>query len=113
MSFDFEDLAHPPESGGKGRIALLGVILPAVIAFFAAKAWMNEEAYWPGRRGGATITGEAARYLAVCYLSVAAFCHSRWFWGLRGFERAFKAGIITSIIAGLISGLMAFCLAME
>ena len=113
MSFDFDDLAHPPESEGKAKLILLGIILPAVIAYWAAQAWIHETAYWPGRgTRGVNITGGAARYLAVCYLSVATFFDSRWFWGTLQFERIFKAGIICSMIAGLISGLVAFCLAM-
>ena len=113
MSFDFEDLAHPPESGEKAKLLLLGILLPVVIAYLAAQAWIHETVYWPGRGTlGVNITGDAVRYLAVCYLSVATFCHSRWFWGTLQFERVFKAGIICSMITGLISGLMAFCLAM-
>jgi len=113
MPLDFEDLAHPPESVGKGKLILLGIILPAVIAYWAAQAWIHETAYWPGRgTRGVNITGEAARYMAVCYLSVAAFVHARWFWGALQFERVFKVGIVSTMIVGLIAGLTAFCLAM-
>ena len=82
MSFDFEDLAHPPESGEKAKLLLLGILLPVVIAYLAAQAWVHETAYWPGRgTRGVNITGDAARYLAVCYLSVATFATPAGFGG--------------------------------
>ena len=111
MPLDAEDLAHPPDSGGKGKIILLGIVIPAVIGFLAAKAWITEEAFWPGKRGGMTITDDAARAMAVCYLSVALFCHFRWFWGLLGAPRIFLAGTVCSLLAFLVSLIAAFCYA--
>ena len=32
MAFDSEDFAYPPESGGKGKMILLGIILPVAMA---------------------------------------------------------------------------------
>jgi len=113
MSFD--DWAYPPDSGGKGKIIALGIILPLVIGGYAVSAWISEEAFWPGGRrvgGGMTLTGDAARGLAVCYMSMAAFCHFRWFWGLLGEERIFKVGIVLSMLTGLCAGCAALVLAL-
>lgn len=109
MSFD--DLTYPPDSGGKGKIILLGLVVPTVIGFFAAKAWISGEAYWPGRQGGTTVTDDAARAMAVCYLSVALLCHFRWFWGLLRAERIFVVGTVCSLLTFLISLIAAFCYA--
>ncbi|WAC18199.1 hypothetical protein OVA24_13225 [Luteolibacter sp. SL250] len=112
MSFDYEDLANPPSTGGKRKMILLGIVLPVLISLFAAKTWISMEAYWPGRRGGMTIYDDAARAMAVLHLSIACFCHSRWFWGLRGEEKIFKVGIVLSMLTGLCAGYTAFILAM-
>jgi hypothetical protein len=59
-----------------------------------------------------TLAGDAARALAVCYMSIDAFCHFRWFWGLLGEERIFKVGIVCSMLAGIAAGVTAFVLAL-
>lgn len=88
-----------PPTGGRVKLILLGIVLPGLIAWYATDAWMAEKAYWPARQGrGIRIYGEAARALAVVYLSVAGFCHTRWFWGILQWERTFRAGTIASCL---------------
>ena len=98
MAFDSEDFAYPP-SGGRNKLVLLGILLPGFIAWHAAHAWIARVAYWPSRRGaGIVIHGEAARAMAVLYLSVALFIHFRWFWGLLQKDRAFLSGTVGSCL---------------
>ncbi|MGB6223090.1 MAG: hypothetical protein WBG04_18820 [Haloferula sp.] len=98
---DIEDLAHPP-SGGRLKFIALGILLPAAIAGYAARAWVLEEAIWLGQNGSSMdLTGDAARSLAVCYAAAAMFCHFRWFWGLVPSYRIFSTGIVISMLTGL------------
>jgi hypothetical protein len=97
MPFDAEDFAYPP-TGGKFKLVLLGIIIPGFIAYYGVNAWLSEEAYWPGRRGGVTVHGESARAMAVLYMSVATFVHSRWFWGLIQVDRIFQVGMVSSLL---------------
>lgn len=97
MPFDAEDFAYPP-TGGKFKLVLLGIIIPGFIAYYGVNAWLDEEAYWPGRRGGVTVHGESARAMAVLYMSVASFVHSRWFWGLIQADRIFQVGMVSSLL---------------
>jgi len=112
MSFDYDDRAHPPSSGGKRKMILLGIVLPILISLFAAKTWISMEAYWPGRWGGVTLYDDAARAMAILHLSIAGFCHFRWFWRLRGEETIFNVGTVLSMLAGLCAGYTAFILAL-
>jgi len=97
-----EDWAYPPDIGGRWKIVLLGIALPLFIAYWAEEAWVHQEAVLPaGRRGTLTVTGDIARALAVCYLSAAAFCHFRWYWGLVSSYAVFVRGTVISLLAGL------------
>ncbi|WP_193211923.1 hypothetical protein [Luteolibacter marinus] len=99
-----EDLSYPP-SGGRVKQVILGGILPAVILYFAARAWISEEAVWFGRgRSDLLLQGPAARAMAVTYASAGLFCHFRWFWGLVPVYRVFEIGTILSIL-GFLGGL--------
>ncbi len=98
---DIEDLSYPP-SGGRVKMIVLGILLPLVIGYFAARAWMTQEAVWLGERGATMIVkGVAAKALGVCYFGAAGFCHFRWFWGLVPAYRVFTIGIVLSMILGL------------
>ena len=97
MPFDAEDIAYPP-TGGKLKLIFLGIIIPGFIAYYGVNAWLIEEAYWPGRPGGVTVHGESARAIAVLYLSVASFVHSRWFWGLIQADRVFQISMVSSLL---------------
>jgi hypothetical protein len=97
MPVDAEDFAYPP-TGGKFKLVLLGIIIPGFIAYYGVNAWIDEKAYWPGRRGGVTVHGESARAMAVLYMSVASFVHSRWFWGLIQADRIFQIGMVSSLL---------------
>ena len=111
---DIEEWNNPP-TGGRGKMILLGIVLPLAIACFATKIWIDQETIWPLKRGYgrySVVRNETARALAVCYFSIAAFAHSRWFWGMLPSERAFKYGMIGSMIFGLAAALMAFVYAM-
>jgi hypothetical protein len=109
MSDDFEDLAYPPE-GGRVKLILLGLVVPGVIAYFAARAWVNQQAYWPGSRGsGMTVRGEAAQALAMAYMSIGAFMHFRWCWGLMSAHRTFQIGTVCSLLVFLGCLIYALC----
>jgi hypothetical protein len=109
MPYDYEDLAYPP-NGGRVKLILLGCLIPGIIAWFAIKAWLMKEAYWPGRRGsGMLVHGESAQAMAVVYLSVAAFFHFRWFWGLIQTHQIFQIGTICSLLLFLGALIYALC----
>lgn len=98
---DIENLSYPP-TGGRVKMVLLGGVLPLLIAYFAAKAWIDQEAIWFGRgNSDMTVKGDAARAMAICYLASALFSHFRWFWGLLPSYRVFSIGIVLSMILGL------------
>lgn len=100
MPFDIEDFAYPPV-GGKVKLTLYGLILPALIIYHAADTWLSQETYWPGRRSGMVVRGECAQAMAVIYLSIAAFIHFRWFWGLLQKDRIFQVGTVGSLVTAL------------
>ncbi len=100
---DFGDYAHPPD-GGWVKLALLGVALPIVIWYFAGKAWITEEATWIGSRQNMLVDGNAAKSIAVVYLSAGLFCHFRWCWGIIPVYRVFEIGTVVSLL-GVIGGL--------
>lgn len=111
MPFDIEDLAYPP-SGGKVKLILMGLIFPAIISYYGFYAWLDQKAYWPGRHGGGILVhGEAAKAMAIVYLSVATFIHFRWFWGMIQAYRVFQVGIACSILTFAGALLWAFCVA--
>src|SRR6478735_4258051 len=98
MDFDIENLAYPP-NGGKMKLILLGIIVPATIAVIAIRAWILQEASLPTKTSGwYCVHGQDARAAAAAYLSAAVFAHSRWFWGLLGAERVFLTGTIVSLL---------------
>ncbi|MES2475192.1 MAG: hypothetical protein V4640_05385 [Verrucomicrobiota bacterium] len=98
MAFDFEDLAWPP-TGGRLKLFLLGILVPGCITWSSARSWIEQEAYWPASRGsGMVVHGEAAQAMALVYLSVALFMHSRWCWGLLPVERLFRIGTVVSFV---------------
>lgn len=76
-----EIFTHPP-SGGKGIRLFLGYIVPAGIAAYAIIAGLiDADIIIPIKRAG-SVEGGSARWLGVTYLSVAAFMHFHYGWGL-------------------------------
>lgn len=109
MTDEFENLAYPP-AGGRIKLLLLGILLPAVILRIACRAWLTQEAWWPGRQGsGVTVHGESAQAIAIVYLCVAAFVHFRWCWGLLQWDRTFQAGTVCSLLIFLGALIWALC----
>lgn len=101
---EVEDLSYPP-SGGRTKLILLGILLPLVIGYFAAKAWVTEEAIWLGQNDDhITVHGMTAKALAVTYLSAGLFCHFRWCWGLIPIYRVYEMGTVASLL-GILGGL--------
>ena len=97
--FDIESLAWPP-NGGKVKLVVLGLLVPAIIAGFAARSWIQQEAWLPTKTSGwYGVHGQDALATAAAYLSAAVFMHSRWCWGLLGFDRIFQAGTILALLA--------------
>ena len=80
---------------------LRGILLPLLIAAYAAGIWITEETTWIGRGTDVKVKGETARSLAVCYFAAASFAHFRWFWGLRPCYTIFEIGTVLSLLAGL------------
>ena len=105
---DSEDLAYTPD-GGRGKMVVLGILLPLVLLYFGTDAWLSEQATWPGSRGASMeTTGATAKSIGVAYGFVGLFCHSRWFWGLLPSWRIFRLGTILSLIGMLSAGACAF-----
>ena len=80
---------------------LRGILLPLLIAAYAAGIWITEETTWIGSGTDVKVKGETARSLAVCYFAAASFAHFRWFWGLRPCYGIFEIGTVLSLLAGL------------
>lgn len=95
---DATDLAYPPGQGGRVKMILLGILLPAALAWYAWRGFSTEMIWWPGRARGATLQGESARILALCYLAAAGVAHFRWFWGLIPSYRIFTWGTALSML---------------
>ena len=101
---DAEDLAYPP-SGGRGKMALLGILLPIFIVYTGVQAWMTEEAVWFGRRGvDLVVRGRTAKAIGFVYGSIGLFCHFRWLWGLIPVYRVFEIGTTVSLF-GILGGI--------
>jgi hypothetical protein len=96
MPFDTEDFDYPP-TGSKFKQVVVGIIIPGFIVYYGVNVWIDEEAYLPGRGGGVTIHGESARAMAVLYMSVASFVHSRWFWGMVHADKIYLVGMVGSL----------------
>jgi hypothetical protein len=102
---DTEDILDTAESasssaeGGKLHLLGYGIVVPVIIGYFAYKAWVNQQALWISTEGISRekITGDAARAMAVCYACAAAFMHFRWCWGLLGFGRVSRAGVLLAL----------------
>ena len=50
-SFDIESLAWPP-IGGKVKLVVLGILVPAIIAGYAARSWLQQEAWLSTKTSG-------------------------------------------------------------
>jgi len=98
MPADFEDLANPPDSGGKVKMVLLGILLPLAAILYAWQGWHLEKMWLPGKQGGATITGPGAQWLALSYFAAGLAAHFRWFWGLLSIYRIFEWGTTAAMI---------------
>ncbi|MBK1830101.1 hypothetical protein JIN77_05170 [Verrucomicrobiaceae bacterium R5-34] len=104
VATDLNTLSDPP-NGGVFKLVLLGVLLPGWIMYHASEAWLNESAIWYGQSTDVTLSGPAARAMAIVYGGVALFCHFRWFWGLQGYYRTWEIGTIVALL-GFVGGLI-------
>lgn len=104
MAHDLLIFDYPPP-GSRLTMVFWGILVPCVIGFFSIDAWLAQEAYWPGGRGGGGIVvrGEAAQACAVAYAGLGAFIHFRWFWGLKQYHRIYQIGAIVSLL-GFLGG---------
>jgi hypothetical protein len=103
---EMEDLSYPP-SGGRVKLVLLGILLPALILHTGLTAWFSEEAVWFGQgNSDIEVKGATAKSLGVVYSCVGLFCHFRWCWGLVPVYRVYHTGTVVSLL-GIITG-MAF-----
>jgi hypothetical protein len=79
---DAEDLAYAP-SGGRIKMALLGIGLAVIPLGYGAHCLLTGHARFFGRSGThLDLEGSAAVALAIAYISIGAFIHAHWFWGL-------------------------------
>lgn len=101
-AYEAESLAYPP-SGGKGKMALLGFILPVAIIYLGLANWFTQEAEWFGNRGSVKIHAEAAKSMGALKICIALFCHFRYFWGLIPIYRVYQIGTTASLI-GILCG---------
>lgn len=80
---EIEDLAYPPYGAGIVRKVAFGFLLPGWIGWHAVNGWLTARLFLPGKGGiGTWLTGDSARWLALAYIGMALFCHTRWFLGL-------------------------------
>ena len=91
---DAEDLANAPE-GGPLKMWLVGAGLALVpLCYGACGLWTGETTFFGGRGGSLELHGPAAVAMSIAYISVGAFIHFHWFWGLhprlRGWSQLFK-----------------------
>lgn len=105
-STSYTDLAYPP-SGGRLKLVLLGVVLPGILMFLGVSAYLEQKAIWFGQGGNMTVSGNTAQAIGALLMSIALFCHSRWFWGILSIMPIFLTGTIISAIAVIISGVYA------
>lgn len=78
---DDETFTHPPD-GGPLKRWLLGYCVPVLIILYAVVDGLLDGQIASLSRTLGDFTGAAARWLAVAYLSVAAFLHFHYGWGL-------------------------------
>ena len=93
-----EGLSTAP-AGGVGKMLILGIAIPLLIALHANGIWEAGHMVWHGR-GGAELDvyGNAARAWAVGFGGAALFCHARWFWGLVPVAWAYALGTVAALL---------------
>lgn len=100
---EMEDFSHPP-SGGRVKLVLLGILLPAAIVWYGVDAWISGQTVWFGEGNtDLEVKGPTAKSLGVAYASVGLFCHFRWCWGLLPIYRVFEIGTVLSLL-GFLGG---------
>ena len=105
-----EDLAHASPFHPVS-FALWGIVAPLILAYLAARSWIDEAATLLGN-DEVELTGDAAKAMAVSVLSVALFLHVRFVWGALGFYRTHQVvtivacfGFIASVLMAIVFGL--------
>lgn len=99
-------LNYPPDSGGLGKLLLLGFGLAGFLIHLGVNCWIHERAYLPAKHGGEWLSGNSAKGLAVSVCGAGLACHARWFWGLRQVYGVFeKLTILACLI--MAGGLLA------
>ncbi len=79
---DDETFTHPAE-GGPWKRKLLGYLVPTLIAFYAiVYGLVVGHIILPIDEYKGALNGNAARWLGISYLAVAAFMHFHFGWGL-------------------------------
>ncbi len=115
-----EDITDLAENLGTTRTSAwpsligFGIVAPIVAAFFAARAWITENAIWfslSHRESSFDLTGDAAKVMAAVYACAALFIHFRWFWGGMGFEKTSNAGMASALYLGVGAMLTALAFA--
>jgi hypothetical protein len=82
MGFDVEDLANEP-SGGPLKMWLTGVGMALIPIGYGVHCLVTGHARFFGRRGSnLNLDGATAISLAIAYISIGAFVHFHFFWGL-------------------------------
>lgn len=82
MDLAMDDLAHIP-SGGPAKKWFVGFMIAAMPVIYGIYCIYRGHATLFGtRRSHETLTGEAGLSLAIAYISLGAFLHFQYFWGL-------------------------------
>ena len=77
-----ESLAYSPV-GGRLKIWLAGVVCALIPIGYGVYCLRTGRAWFPGQHGSGMEThGSAAVALAIAYISIGAFLHFHYFWGL-------------------------------
>lgn len=79
---DAEDLANGP-SGGRTKQWIAGAILASLPIFYGIHCIQRGHTTLFGSRGSSeSLVGSAGISLAIAYMSIGAFLHFHYFWGL-------------------------------
>lgn len=106
-----EDLAYGP-SGGRAKQWIAGAILAYLPIIYGIHCIQRGHTTLFGRGSSETLVGSAGISLAIAYISIGAFLHFHYFWGLSDrlwrFSQALK---VSSLLVFLPAFLCALYLA--
>ncbi|MGJ8725879.1 MAG: hypothetical protein ACSHYB_15085 [Roseibacillus sp.] len=102
-TFEAAESLTEPGSSNPWLVWGIGLVLPLLIVFYAAKCWFTREASFPAIGNGSVLYGDAARWTAFVILAIAVFIHGRSFWGAKGFLRSHRVLSLVSCLLFIVS----------